>query len=458
MLKGVHHILKGGEDSIGAREAIQRVYFNIGSCSEECWLNHLTDLRQLDPNQRNYGQTPFDIGQCRRDCAGFRAIEDRLDFIAQFFLAVKPADLYQARGLDDVGDLIEQLEAEPGVGKGGWAKGKAVFVKNCARCHSTQSQPSDATDFTALKDGERVDWLGNDKEIPASEVGTYRCRSLHSNHMKGHVWEEYASETYRARKAVNFQGSRDVADGGLGYYRNISLINVWAHAPFLHNNAIGPEICGKPGRSDKATDLYRSPYVTIDTTSATSAGRYKRVSDPPACWPYDPSVEGRYKLFQASMDELLNPQKRVQKVSLLDEPIRLAVGPSTLGNRDIKIKQIKLTVPAGVPAGLLVSFQHKLLVEDLVLAKTKPAALKAKLEKNLGSPEEAEKTFKLLDRLGTDIVRHLDDAYLIAEQDAKPLLALYATCTDEVENGGHPFGQNLPDADKKALTAFLATL
>ena len=33
-LPGVHHILKGGEDSTGAHEAIQRVYFNIGSCSE----------------------------------------------------------------------------------------------------------------------------------------------------------------------------------------------------------------------------------------------------------------------------------------------------------------------------------------------------------------------------------------------------------------------------------------
>ena len=32
----VHHILKGGEDSIGALEAVQRVYFNIGSCSEQC--------------------------------------------------------------------------------------------------------------------------------------------------------------------------------------------------------------------------------------------------------------------------------------------------------------------------------------------------------------------------------------------------------------------------------------
>jgi hypothetical protein len=43
----VQSILKGGEDSIGAAEAIQRVYFNIGSCAEQCWLNHLPDLRAI---------------------------------------------------------------------------------------------------------------------------------------------------------------------------------------------------------------------------------------------------------------------------------------------------------------------------------------------------------------------------------------------------------------------------
>ena len=51
--------------------AIQRVYFNIGSCAEQCWVNHLTDLRQLDPQARNFGQTPFNIGQCRRQLGEF---------------------------------------------------------------------------------------------------------------------------------------------------------------------------------------------------------------------------------------------------------------------------------------------------------------------------------------------------------------------------------------------------
>jgi hypothetical protein len=34
----------------------------------------------------------------------------------------------------------------------------------------------------------------------------------------------------------------------------------------------------------------------------------------------------------------------------------------------------------------------------------------------------------------------------------------YETCTQTVENDGHRFGEDLPEADKKALIAFLATL
>ncbi|MEO8410847.1 MAG: hypothetical protein ABI478_09780, partial [Propionivibrio sp.] len=34
----------------------------------------------------------------------------------------------------------------------------------------------------------------------------------------------------------------------------------------------------------------------------------------------------------------------------------------------------------------------------------------------------------------------------------------YLTCTQEIENEGHRFGEDLSEGDKKALTAFLATL
>jgi hypothetical protein len=40
----------------------------------------------------------------------------------------------------------------------------------------------------------------------------------------------------------------------------------------------------------------------------------------------------------------------------------------------------------------------------------------------------------------------------------KALLEAYSACTAVVENDGHAFGESLPEADKNALIAFLATL
>jgi hypothetical protein len=43
-------------------------------------------------------------------------------------------------------------------------------------------------------------------------------------------------------------------------------------------------------------------------------------------------------------------------------------------------------------------------------------------------------------------------------RDRPYLLEVYGSCAATVENAGHTFGDGLPAADKKALTAFLATL
>jgi|HubBroStandDraft_3_1064219.scaffolds.fasta_scaffold04336_3 hypothetical protein len=432
----VPHVLKGGEDSIGLVEAIQRVYFNIGSCAEQCWLNHLTDARQLDPTQRNYGQTEFDIGQCRRDCPGFRAIEDRLDDVAAFFLSRQPTELYQARGLASRRDLVEQLDGE--FGPGAVERGRVLFAQNCAFCHSSQKEISAATDFLKTDEsGERIDWLGNDQATPASKVGTYRCRALHSNHMRGHVFGQYASETYHDR--AGDPGLPDPTGGGRGYYRNISLINAWAYAPFMHNNALGPEVCG--GKHEE--DLYSFPYV--------KRGTLERLSDAeaPACRVYDPSVEGRYQLFKASMEDLLNPDQRLPKVTLTTDDVLIELGPRTFRNH--QVQNVKLRMPAGQPAGLLESFQYKLLADDLVLALTHPERL---------GKEKGQAFVDTTLRIAKDLVSHLgrDDVYTVSPADAAVLLKRYATCTADVENDGHRFGADLSPQDKKALTAFLATL
>jgi len=443
----IRHILKGGEDSIGDNEAVQRVYFNIGSCAEACWVNHLTNLRELDPSQRGFGQTPFDIGQCRRDCPNFRAIEDRLGDIVNFLLTGRPTDLYAARGLKDQRDLVEQLDRE--FGAGSVSRGRAVFADNCARCHSSQAEPFQARDFRAAatepaQTTMRADWLGNDKPTPVTEVGTYRARALHSNHMAGHLWEEYASLTYRQRPPE--ANIKEAADGGRGYYRNLSLLSVWAHAPFMHNNAIGPELCGAPG---SPADLYRNPYVD---------GNGKLLANPPPCWAFDPSVKGRYELFKASMEELLNPSRRVPKMVVLNVDVPIDVGPKFLdGEKEKKLVGLELTVPKGTRSWVLGNLLYKQLVIDLVLAKTDPEKLKAKYAKRFGAAE-SERIATSLRELVDEIRRSPRHVLGIANQRLPLLITLYSTSTADIENSGHRFGEDLPERDKKALIAFLATL
>jgi hypothetical protein len=452
----VHHILKGGEDSIGALEAIQRVYFNIGSCSEACWVNHLTDLRQIDPQGRNFGQTPFDIGQCRRDCPNFRAIEDRLGDILAFLSSKETdaTDLHAARARErgtkyEYADLVRDLDRE--FGAGAVDRGREVFADKCARCHSSIPEatggPFKNRDFRKVgANGLREDFMGNDQATLVSEVGTYRCRALHSNHMKGHVWEEYGSETLRARPPD--PNVKEPHDGGRSYYRNISLLSVWAHAPFMHNNAIGPELCGNP--ANKANDFYRSPYV--------DASKQPLPADKaPACSPFDPSVEGRFKLYVASMEELLNPSKRVPKLGRFNADVLIPIGPRVWdGKEEKQVIGFTLVIPAGTSVSGMANFQHKRFTNDLILAKVKPDALDAKLATQLG-PEDGKLVAADLRSLTAEVVK--DPSQLVGAIRSRPrLLTAYSSCFADIENEGHRFGEDLPDRDKKALIAFLATL
>jgi hypothetical protein len=459
-LDGVHHILKGGEDSIGALEAIQRVYFNIGSCSEQCWVNHLTDFRQVDPQQRGYGQTPFDIGQCRRDCPNFRAIEDRLPNILAFFFSAEgdAMDLHVARSNERKArnpnaptytraDLIDDLEKQ--FGKGAVGRGREVFAQNCARCHSSIPEkvggPFANRDFHAVNEAHprkvRADFMGNDQATPATEVGTFRCRALHSNHMAGHLYHEYGSETLRAKPVVaDIPEQASFKNGGRGYYRNISLVNVWATAPFMHNNAIGPEICGNP--SNKDNDFFRARYVD-------ESG--KLLDKQPGCFPYDPSVDGRFRLFAQSMHELLNPKERGIKTTLTDREIIVDIGIRRWdGKQEAAVMGTgAVRIPAGTPAGYIGGLLHKDLIGDLYRSKRQPALLEAAGKKVI-IPE--------LQGIADDILKTPARFVDILRDKRQFIQTHYTTCMEDVENAGHRFGEDLSDADKKALTAFLATL
>ncbi len=458
----VHHILKGGEDSIGALEAIQRVYFNIGSCAEQCWVNHLSDLRQIDPQQRNFGQTPFDIGQCRRDCPNFRAIEDRLQDLMNFLTSAEAhaTDLQVARENElkkknpgaSYGQAAFFADLEKEFGAGAVNRGRELFAENCARCHSSIDEDRGGSfanrDFSAIDASTnlRADWMGNDKPTPVSGVDTFRCRALHSNHMKDHVWQEYGSETLRSQSPD--PALHEAHDGGRGYYRNISLLSLWAHAPFLHNNALGPELCGKPANA--ANEFYRSPYAAADDQPLDPAAA-------PACWKFDPSVKGRFDLYKASMHDLLNPDQRVPKITRFSDDVAIAFGPRLWdGKEEHRVVGFSVTIPAGATAGALGNFQHKRFADDLVLSVLHPKDLRASLDRQLGEQQGAQ-AFKDLNEVRTEIMK--DPAVMVDEIRKRPkLLEVYSSCMEKIENRGHRFGEGLSAADKQALTAFLATI
>jgi hypothetical protein len=276
--------------------------------------------------------------------------------------------------------------------------------------------------------------------VLASEIGTNRARALHSNHVKGHVWEEYGSEDLRAKPAD--PGLSEPADGGRGYYRNISLLSVWAHAPFMHNNAVGPELCGDPANPDA---LYRSPYVGADG---------QPLPNPPPCWKFDPSVEGRFALYKASMMELLNPSKRVSKVTMLDRDLILPVGPKIWdGEKEQMPIAFTLKFPKGTPTARIGNFRHKELIIDLVWSRTKPDQLKAKYVQRYG-PQKGEAAVARIREAADALLKNPKEVLTVAAD----LSDIYGSNTDMIENAGHGFGETLSEADKKALTAFLAML
>lgn len=467
--ESVHNILKGGEDSIGALEALQRVYINIGSCAESAWVNHLTDMRQLVPHLRGYGQTPMDIGQARRDCPNFRATEDRLPDLLNYLLTGAPSDLREARENEwkaknpqaryTEADLVRDLERDLHANV---EQGRMLFAKKCAACHSSRPEkpfgPFGERDFRATDaDGSRKDWLGNDEPTSAAKLELNASRALHSNHMQGHLWEEFASKTYQGRQTVTVPMSVEGkqvdfvirADGGRGYYRNISLLSVWAYAPFMHDNAIGPELCGGP--------------VSL-----------------PDCSSFDPSVEGRYQLFKESMDQLLNPDKRHPKIT------------RTTGAKQIGPLGMELTFPDGKPAALIGNYRHKEFINDLVgflgevqqspdlrNAASDPAQFSVAFRNALADPGRfTALKDKFVMRFGRTKGEALSTKTLSAFakimgnpksllDKAHGLSDIYSNSIDLDENkgsySGHPLFElfedgRLSEQDKNDLTAFLATL
>lgn len=478
----VPHILKGGEDSVGYDLALQRVFVNIGMCSEQCWQNHLTNLRELDFTSRGYDETPFDIGQCRAQCAAFRANEDRTTDLISYLVSRRPTDLKDALKTvkKNTGESLVPnhpnkafVDAkfhqflEEKYGAGSVARGQKIYANTCASCHSSQNRNSKdnltptenfdlATAFTktvTLSSGEEIreDWLGNDKSVSLGEIGTYSCRALHPNHKRGHIWDQFSSETYKRLPAAVTDRFENQITGGPGYYRNVSLLNVWAHAPFMHNNAIGPEICGQ---IDNARQVVRT---SVEGRQIDKNGKY-------ICDAYfDPSVMGRLALFDKSMDELLTPVlQRRKKITRIDVPVKFPLG----------LKDMYIEFPAGLTLNTIANFDLKTFAYDFSVAfavlETDGLAAYTKYwhKKFNNSPRSADELAAAVKSL-IDSFRTVGGLIKLGQkvknQDVEMLKVIskyYRTCEtqDDIENKGHDMGTRLSVEDKNALKAFLLTL
>ncbi len=184
---------QGGEDDLGGPRAAVRVYTNIGVCFSECVAPRLVD------------GMPIDFEQCRRDCPDFPPERD-LNNLNKFLRSIRAP---QFPGL---------LRVRFSHKRHFFAWGRRVFENNCASCHTLE--------------GEAGRVLSNDEVNPLVEDpanATNACRALTSQWEAGHLWATFSSQVYKDRAAAGLKG-----------YRTLPLAGVWATAPLLHNNSVGP--------------------------------------------------------------------------------------------------------------------------------------------------------------------------------------------------------------------------
>jgi hypothetical protein len=412
-LKGVSdpqltpRVLKEGADSVGLNAAISRVYLNIGEYWEE-WLRHFNPLVGIKK------QSPIVVADAQKLSPHWNWSEQQAPSVARYFISVaKPLKLANAPG------SAKYLAADEKT----LTRGKKIFAQNCARCHSSKQPPAgvnpQSPEGRAWFEAEVMkpdfldnNFLGAEIRVPVTEVKTNATRAVGTNGMRGQIWDNFSSETYKTLPKVGsievwdpFTGKShpwEVPGGGRGYYRPPSLISVWCCAPFFHNNALGKHI--------EAVD-----------------------------------VDSRMAAFQDSVEKLLWAEKRdgagsiwrTTAESSLQLPASYAPWFKSLAEPDgfIHIGPI----PKGTPVNLIANTSLELgglgkTGKQLTLLARSLKALKQVHDENLTGDAATQRLLKLV-----------PDFYALN------------SCPDFIEDEGHYFGTVLTDLEKRALIEFMKT-
>ena len=451
-------VLKDGADSVGVMGALNRVYVNIGTFSEE-WFLHFNPLVGGKPI------TPIEIAVARKNSAMFAATEAQTFDVARFFL--RTTDSHR---LADAPGGRAFMTGDQAV----LTRGMTAFAETCARCHSskvpemvtsllpdgcvskdylscwnkyweateTPQYKAEMTRIVTSPDFLADNYLSTELRVPVTLLGTNACSPLATNALAGNIWDNFSSQSYKDLPPVGeitwyhpYTGeprTYSMPAGGRGYTRPPSLLSLWSTAPFLLNNSVG---------------------------------RFES----------SPSVEARMRSFDDSIRQMLWPERR-DKDSLLGDRIPGVI--DRVGDRapaGYDGRPANITVPSGYLPDVLFTALRQLAPELLTeeglrigpIPTGMPIGLLANLnllseDRSVGARKQQFDRVKgvmipllvKLHKLGPNATNEQARAALADMVD--PLLGLNK-CPDLIINRGHTFGSKLSDEDKLALIEFLKT-
>jgi len=163
-------------------------------------------------------------------------------------------------------------------------------------CFGTCWQWTRSDDFkskmtTVVRDPDflKDNFLSTDLRIPVSLLQTNICSPLATNAIRGNIWDNFSSETYKDLPGVDavplsnpwtgqpylYPGeNQKLPAGGRGYTRPASLVSVWSTAPFPLNSTLGKF---DPAAKDESTARLRyTPSPGVDAGSRRSTTGFAR--------------------------------------------------------------------------------------------------------------------------------------------------------------------------------------